>query len=292
MLTALRTWLGRGSNPRYSRRPLLVLVNGLAEQVESWYCNVAAWRRHFDVHAPNLLAYDGLALHRRIEEGKPVDVDYLVGQLHDYLETFAQNPPYHLVANSLGGKVAVEYVVRHPERVARLVLLCPSGLGGEERLPVVEGVRRNDPASLVDSVFHDSRCADRGLLDYYRSRFADRRWKAGLLRVIRGTMGHRVRDSLARVACPTLLVVGHEDRIVDPAQAIEAADHLPLGKLLVLPGCGHAPQIERAKVVNRLVIDFLRDDRSGAKQGGPAASEGANPESSTPGASERRQVAS
>jgi pimeloyl-ACP methyl ester carboxylesterase len=32
---------------------------------------------------------------------------------------------------------------------------------------------------------------------------------------------------------------------------------LPAGRLLELPGCGHAPQIERARLINRVVADFL-----------------------------------
>src|SRR5258707_13713883 len=113
MLTLLRSWIGRQTMPAYSRRHPLILINGLAEQTESWYCNFDAWRRHFDVHTPNLLAYESAALHRRIEGGQPVDIDYLVERLHEYLDGFVQTPPYHLVANSLGGKVAVEYAVRY-----------------------------------------------------------------------------------------------------------------------------------------------------------------------------------
>jgi pimeloyl-ACP methyl ester carboxylesterase len=250
---------GEVPRPAYARRPSLVLINGLAEQAESWYCNLDVWRRHFDVYQPNLLAYDGAALHRRIDAGQPIDIDYLVGILHEYLDGFVQAPPYHLAANSLGGKVAVEFAVRHPELVDRLVLLCPSGLSDGERLPVVEGVRRNDPLSLVTSVFHDPRRADPGLLAYYQTQFGNRRWKTGLLRTIRGTSAHRVRDLLPRITCPTLLVVGAEDRIVDPVQVVAAARLLPQGRLTVLRGCGHAPQIEQAEVVNRLVTGFLRE---------------------------------
>ena len=259
MLFASRLWSGGRGTPSYSRRVPLVLINGLAEQAESWYCNLDAWRRHFEVHTPHLLAYEGAALHRHIEAGYPVDIAYLVERLHEYLDGFVQSPPYHLVANSLGGKVAIEYAVRYADQVARLVLLCPSGLSEEERLPVVEGVRRNDLRSLVDSVFQDPRHADPNLLAYYEKQFANRRWRSGLLRTIRGTMDHRVRDLLAQVTQPTLLVVGSEDRIVDPRQAIEASGLLPHGRLVVLQGCGHAPQIEQCVVINRLVIDFLRE---------------------------------
>jgi pimeloyl-ACP methyl ester carboxylesterase len=249
---------------RYGRRPPLVLINGLAEQAESWFCNLEFWRRHFDVHTPNLIAYEGSALHRRIEQGLPISIDYLVEQLRVFLEQFVQAAPVHLAANSLGGKIAVEFAARYPELVDRLVLLCPSGLSDEERLPIVEGVRRNDVAALVDSVFFDSQYVDPAVVAYYQRQFTNRRWRTGLLRAIRGTMETRVRDRLPQVKQPTLLVVGREDRIVDPEQAIQAAGLLPQGQLVVLEHCGHAPQMEKAEVINRMVVDFLAKPRSPA----------------------------
>ena len=270
MFEKCRAWFRTKQNPSYARRQPLILINGLAEQAESWYANVDAWRQHFDVHTPNLLAYEGAALHRRIEEKKQIDVDFLVEQLRLYLDEFVQTPPYHLVANSLGGKIAVEFSARYPDQVARLVLLCPSGLSNEERLPIVEGVRRNDLKSVIDSVFHNARHADNRLLNYYQRQFSNRRWRAGLMRTIRGTMDHRVRDKLTQVTQPTLLVVGREDRIVDPPQVIEAAGLLPHGRLLVLQHCGHAPQIERSREINRLVVNFLTE--APVTQGAIAAS--------------------
>jgi pimeloyl-ACP methyl ester carboxylesterase len=250
-------WLNGFHKHAYARRPPLVLINGLAEQAESWFRNHWFWRRTFEVHTPNILAYEGDALHRRIDAGLPVSVEYLVDQLHQYLDAFVQTPPYHLVAASLGGKIAVEYAARYPDRVARLVLLCPSGMGEEERLPIVEGVRRNDLKALVDSVFFDQKHVDPGLLVYYQRQFANRRWRTGLLRTIRGTMAHCVRHRLADVPQPTLLVSGKEDRIVNPEHAAAAARLLPQGRYLAIPCCGHAPQLEKPWMINRLVLHFL-----------------------------------
>jgi pimeloyl-ACP methyl ester carboxylesterase len=256
-----RTWLARFQIHPYARRQPLVLINGLAEQAESWFRNHWFWRRHFDVYMPNLLVYDGPALHRRIDDGLPVSVDYLVDQLHEYLDSFVQTPPYHLVAASLGGKVAVEYAARYPEQVSRLVLLCPSGLGDAERLPIVEGVRRNDPRSVIESIFHDPGRADPRLLGYYRRQFANRRWRSGLLRTVRGTLDHCVRERLAELGQPTLIVSGREDRIVDARQAAAAAKLLPQGHHLTIPQCGHAPQMEKPWLINRLVTQFLTSAR-------------------------------
>ena len=75
---------------QYGRRAPLVLINGLAEQAESWYRNRKFWGRYFEVLAPNILAYEGDALPARIATKQPVTVDYLVGQFHTYLTQFVQ----------------------------------------------------------------------------------------------------------------------------------------------------------------------------------------------------------
>jgi pimeloyl-ACP methyl ester carboxylesterase len=257
----LQSWLERFKVNGYARRQPLVLINGLAEQAESWFRNQPYWRRYFDVYLPNLLAYDGPALHRRIDEGLPITIDYLVEQLDLFLDQFVQAAPYHLVAASLGGKIAIEYAERFPEKVARIVLLCPSGMGDVEQMPIVEGVRRNDLKALVDSVFYNPRRLDARLLEYYQRQFANRRWRSGLLRTIRGTMDHCVRDRLPQVTQPTLLVSGREDRIVNPAHAAEAAKLLPQGQYLSIPRCGHAPQMEKPWLINRLVVHYLTSPR-------------------------------
>jgi pimeloyl-ACP methyl ester carboxylesterase len=259
--TNWRTWLAGWRPPPYRRKNPLVLLNGLAEQPESWFRNHRAWRRTFDVFTPNILAYDGDALHARVASGLPVSVEYLVEELHAYLTRYVQCPPYHLVASSLGGKVAVEFAVRYPDLLDRVVLLCPSGMGDAERLPVVEGVRRSDAAALVRSVFHSPRFADPGLIDYYNARLRDRRWKTALLKTVRGTNDHVVFDKLELVPHPTLVIGGAEDRIVDPQRGVEAARRLPRGEHVMVPRCGHAPQIEAAGLVNRLVERFLLDPR-------------------------------
>ncbi|HYV36051.1 MAG TPA: alpha/beta hydrolase, partial [Gemmataceae bacterium] len=195
-------------------------------------------------------------------DGLPISVDYLVEQLRTYLSDYVQTPPYNLVANSMGGKVAVEFAVRYPREVAKLVLLCPSGLAEEESLPIIAGVRRSDMATVVKSVFHDPRRVPASLAEYYVRQTKNRRWRAGFLRTVRGTMEHRVRDLLPQVTQPTLLVVGGEDHIVNPEQAIEASRKLPNGKLVLLPRCGHAPQIEVAPTINRMVAEFLGESAS------------------------------
>lgn len=238
-----------------------MLVNGLAEQSESWFANRAPWSRHFDVRMPELLVYDSDALHRRIDGGGGVTVDYLTEQLTVFLDECVQTPPYNLVGSSLGGQVVLTYAVRNPEKVARLVLLCPSGLHGEENLPMMEGVRRSRYDTLVESVFHSKRFATTDLVETVTRKFQDRRWKKGVLRTLRGTVGHSVADLLEWVEHPCLAIWGAEDHVIaDVPGSIRAAYRMLRCLQVVLPECGHAPQIENASLVNLLVLRFLRDE--------------------------------
>ena len=244
-----------------SKRPApLILVNGLAEQSESWFANLTHWSRHFDVKVPELLVYDGDSLHRRIDEGGEVTVDYLTDRLANFLDEYVQRPPYNLVGSSLGGQIILTYATRYPEKAGRLVLLCPSGLHGDENLPMMEGVRRSQYDTLVQSVFHRSHFASEDLVAVIERKFQDRKWKKGVLRTLRGTVGHSVAPLLSRVTQPTLLIWGENDQVIsDVPGSIRAADQMLNVRQVVIPRCGHAPQIEKSRLVNQLVLRFLRD---------------------------------
>jgi abhydrolase domain-containing protein 6 len=244
----------------YRRPAPLVLVNGLAEQSESWFANRPFWSRHFDVKVPEILVYDGDILHRWIDSGGEVTVDYLTDRLAAFLDEYVQHPPYHLVGSSLGGQLILNYAVRYPKRVARMVLICPSGMHGDENLPMMEGVRRSQYDTLVKSVFHQSRFASDELIDAIERKFQDRKWKKGVLRTLRGTVGHSVSHLLECVPHPCLIIWGANDRVIsDVPGSVRAADRMLKARQVVIPKCGHAPQIEKSRLVNQLVLRFLRD---------------------------------
>lgn len=163
------------------------------------------------------------------------------------------------MGSSLGGQIALSYAARYPENVSRLVLLCPSGLHGEESLPVMQGVRRSRYDSLVGSVFHSQRFATEELVSSVARKFRDRDWKKGVLHTLRGTVGHSVAGLLEQVRHPALTIWGAEDNVIqDVPGSVRAAARMPRVRQAIIPGCGHAPQIERSRLVNSLVLRFLR----------------------------------
>jgi pimeloyl-ACP methyl ester carboxylesterase len=256
----------------YFRGSPLVLINGLAEQGESWYRNREFWQRHFDVHAPGVLVYDGPEIQKRLASQQPITVGFLKDRLAEYLDKFVQTPPYHLVGSSLGGQIAVEYACENPDKVDRLVLLCPSGMGSEERLPIMDGARHNDYRGLVESTFHDPRLASPGIMSYYEEKFRSKAWRKALFETVRGTKSHSIRERLASIDKPVLVICGGEDRIVDTKVVQQAVAPFDNFRCITISQCGHAPQLEQPQIVNRLIVSFLkgegpldRDDQAGTE---------------------------
>ena len=113
---------------------------------------------------------------------------------------------------------------------------------------------------MVRSVFHRSRFASEELVGVMHHKFQDRKWKKGVLRTLRGTVGHSVAPLLPLVSQSALVIWGAQDRVLtDLPGAIRAGEQIRRARQVVIPKCGHAPQIERARLVNRLVSQFLRD---------------------------------
>ena len=240
-------------------RPL-ILVNGLAEQSVCWFANRRSWSRHFDVKIPELLVYDGASLHRHIDAGGEVTIDYLTERLAQYLEEFVQRPPYNLVGSSLGGQIIATFAVRYPELVSKLVFICPSGFCGDENLPMMDGVRRSQYDSLVKSVFHKGQFATDELVNVIAKKFQNRDWKKGVLRTLRGTVGHSVAEILEKIPHQSLAIWGTEDKVISDVEgSVRAAERILKVRQVVIPKCGHAPQIEKAHLVNQIVTRFLKD---------------------------------
>jgi abhydrolase domain-containing protein 6 len=261
MSTNVRRWFDL---PRllhnYKRRMPLVLVNGLAEQPETWFANKTHLSRQFDLKVPEILVYDGDSLHDWIDAGGEVSIDYLADRLARFLDEFVQRPPYHLVGSSLGSQVILTFADRFPEKVSKMVLICPSGFHGDENLPMIDGVKRSNYESLVKSVFHRDHFVSDELVEALARKFQNRKWKKGVLRTLRATVGHSVASLLERITQPTLVIWGANDRVLsDVPGAMRAADRILRVRQVVIPNCGHAPQIEKPRMVNHLISRYLRD---------------------------------
>jgi pimeloyl-ACP methyl ester carboxylesterase len=64
------------------------------------------------------------------------------------------------------------------------------------------------------------------------------------------------RPLLAQIACPTLVLVGAEDKLTPPEMAQEIAGSVRDARLLVLPECGHLSTLDQPERVAQILADW------------------------------------
>ncbi|WP_235967761.1 bifunctional 3-oxoadipate enol-lactonase/4-carboxymuconolactone decarboxylase PcaDC [Streptomyces mesophilus] len=140
---------------------------------------------------------------------------------------------------SIGGAIGLHLAARHPSRVDRLAVLCSSAHFGDpqrwlDRAALVrrdglESVAKSAPERWFTPGFTSAR-----LLDDHRT--ADPQAYAACCDALGA---YDLRDQLASITAPTLLVAGREDPATPPAHLRELADAIGDSTLVELPGASH-----------------------------------------------------
>jgi pimeloyl-ACP methyl ester carboxylesterase len=171
-----------------------------------------------------------------------------------------------LVGFSLGGWIAAELAVRNTRRLASLTLVAAAGIH-------VPGVARMDPFLLTDEqrirdYFHDPKRADEMIKRLFRPELEDINLKnqtttAKLVWQPRDYDPH-LHKWLHRIDVPTLLVWGGNDRLFPPEYAFAYQKLIPGSKAVIIPECGHIPQVEQRPAFVAALEDFLESKRAAA----------------------------
>jgi pimeloyl-ACP methyl ester carboxylesterase len=176
-------------------------------------------------------------------------------------------PRFALAGLSMGGYVAFEIVRQAPERVARLALLSTSArLDPPEiterrrrQIALAQEGRFGDVADMqFPLLVHRSRLDDEGLQTLVRL-MADETGAEAFVREQTAIIGRAdSRPDLARIACPTLVVVGDGDELIAPENSVEIADGIPGAHLVTVAECGHLATLERPAQVTAAFTEWLQ----------------------------------
>ena len=173
---------------------------------------------------------------------------------------------FSLAGFSMGGCVALEVVARAPVRVRRLALLSTSPKG---ILPAVRKHYLESMASIeaggLDAYLAEAfplyvapeRASDRALWDVFAA-MAKSLGVAVAIRQMRSLLGYGgFHGDLGKIACPTMVICGREDRRTPVAAHEEMARGIPEARLRVIERAGHFTPLEEPQAVTDALAEWL-----------------------------------
>ncbi|WP_237478337.1 alpha/beta fold hydrolase [Lichenibacterium dinghuense] len=170
------------------------------------------------------------------------------------------------VGVSLGGMVGLTLALDRPDLVARLVA-ADTTAGYPEALHAgwrarMDAVRAGGTEAVVDGTLArwftpEFRAANPGLVRRFAESIAATPAE-GFLGCCEAILGYDIAPCLARIACPTLVVVGEADEATTPAMARALADGIPGAALSVIPAAAHQACAEQPELFARTVEGFLQ----------------------------------
>jgi pimeloyl-ACP methyl ester carboxylesterase len=252
-------------------RPLLVLLHGFGDSFTSWDGWVPELKGRFRLIR---LDFPGHGL-TRAPEGFVLRDN---AGLADFVDVFAATlalPKFAVAGNSMGGGVAWQLAVRHPERINALILVDAAGFPNEKppaKIPLAFKILRYPIGRIILRNIDNRPLIEQGLkTDVYDQAvitpaFVDR-WaefqrapghRAILMSINLGAQARATPALLGTIKVATLILHGENDLLIEPASAHKFAAAIPGAKLLLYPQVGHLPQVEIPARSAADVAEFLQ----------------------------------
>ena len=169
----------------------------------------------------------------------------------------------------MGGRIALDFYARAPQRVTSLTLADTSA--GSARVasaaevekflslrkrPLLEGKTPRDIAPEVAATLIGPVTPEpvRGRVIESLARLH----RDSYLKTLDAVTRYNAFPAFESIRVPTLVVVGEHDRIATPDYAAEVARQIPGSRFAVIPGGSHVSNMDRPAQFNHLLLDFLR----------------------------------
>lgn len=243
----------------------LILIHGGgagADAPGNWRSTIPAFSSRFRVIAPDMIGFGGT------DKPDPANFEYSqaarVKHLREFLDAL-EIERASFIGNSMGGCTALGLAAQNPERMGRLVLMGSAGLVTAlhaDLMPVINyDFTREGMVKLIRALTNPGFQPDPELIDYRLKKSLEPQCRAAYgaaMKWIKDQGGLFYPPELvARVACPTLVVNGKDDKVVPVANAYRFLELIPNSWGYIMPHCGHWAMMERPRDFANACLSFL-----------------------------------
>jgi pimeloyl-ACP methyl ester carboxylesterase len=239
----------------HPERPVVVLIHGYGDAFtawEGWTPRLAADYRVLSIDLPG----HGLT---SAPPGYRLSADGLVRVVDDFASALAL-PRFAIVGNSMGGGVAWQYALRHPERLSALVLVDAAGwpMPPPKDLPLAFRILRYragrwllariDNRPLIEEGLRKDVVDPSKITPAFVDRWAELQRAPGHRAILMspdlGSFASASESTLGTIRVPTLVLHGEADPLIPLESGRRFAAAIPGARLISYPQVGHLPQVE------------------------------------------------
>ena len=236
--------------------PTVVCLHGFCQSSEYW----APTLERLAAQGVHALAPDLPGFARSVSEPGPYTMRAMADAVVRLLDARGIER-VRVVGGSMGGVVAQQLVLRHPQRVERLLLVATGAVMADP----AAGVAKADAmavapwneaavAPIVDGFFHrrpdDARIAQLRAIALSASHRA-------AVEAARSNAQNDTLQLLGDIRVPTLIVQGQHDRARTPEHGALMRERITGAELAVIEDAGHTPQLEQPQAFHDIALPFL-----------------------------------
>lgn len=243
----------------------LVMICGASASVDTMYAFIPVYSPEY-----KLVIFDN----RGAGQSDAPDIPYTTAMMADDLAGLLDMidiESAHIMGISMGGMIAQEFALRHPERVKSLILACTycGGPGSSIITDPEMAQRMADLPPKEGSIEIIRLCITQKFIDEnpgLLEQIVEQMMKHpisphGQMRQSEAAMSHNTYERLPEIKTPTLIIHGEDDRIIPVDNTNIMTSRMPGAELVIFPDTGHM-LLEAGDELNKTMLDFLRRHRT------------------------------
>ncbi len=239
----------------------LVLIHGLNGDLTGWALVLPEFSKHYRTVAMDVRGHGGTS-----KPDHPYSIRGFSEDLFGFMQTLGISQA-HLLGLSMGGAIAQQFALDHPEMIRTLVLISTFSYVDEHARRAVNGLKsslaRGGYPAFFDEVVKLAFtpgyiAANPGPIAELKKKRIATNSPVAIGRATEACLAFNLKENIARIALPTLVVSGRED-VFTPIHLAEQIHHSIRGsEWKILDGVGHNLHIEAAPQLVLAVLSFLK----------------------------------
>ena len=236
----------------------ILLLHGLGGSLERWSKIIPFFSNNYRLIIPDIVGFG--------YSDKP-HVEYSIEFFIKFIENFIQAlniDNLYVIGSSFGGLLALEFAIKFPKKVNKLVLLSPAGMMNRVTPTLNLYISAalyptfyNVATAYYEMVYDPRSVTEASIRDFINRMSLNNAKYAFMSTLISLKNNPDLKDRL-KINIPTLLIWGKDDQLMPLKYAKDFK--IPNSKLVIFNNCGHYPHVEKVEEFNKTVFQFLNND--------------------------------